>query len=97
MVRKSQGSYRASELNVQVHLVVECHHGVIRSGGGHFGTRFCLEENLPSVRWRLQLVEIERREVVHKETFNLATEDVDLGAEDVERMAVSPRRTRACG
>lgn len=57
---------------------------MVRSRGGHLGTRFCLEKNFPSIGRRLQLVEIKRREVVHEEALNLATKDEYLGAKNVE-------------
>lgn len=76
---------------LQVELIVVCNDSVVGTSSGDGGRRLRLDQYLPSVVSHLQLVEIERGKIVHEVAFDLATKDVDLGAENVERVAVATR------
>lgn len=79
---------------LQIHLVVERNHRVVRSGWGHFAWIACAtvvvqHEHLPSIIGHLQLVKVKCREIVHKDAFDLTAEDVDFGSQDVQGVAIT--------
>ena len=49
-------------------------------------------ENLPLVDGVLKLVEVERNQIIKKEALNLSSKYVELGSQDVQRVAVSSGR-----
>jgi hypothetical protein len=84
--------------HLQIHLVIVCYDRVIRSGWWLFGLQLIsgftiLDKNLPTVIGHLQLVEIKRREVIHKVSFDLTTENVYFRPNDIQGMAVAAGRT----
>lgn len=78
-----------AQLDSQIHLVVERNHRVVCPGRGNHGRGFTLREHLPAIIGHLQLVQVERRKIIHEEAFNLAAKDEDLGPQNRERVAVS--------
>jgi hypothetical protein len=46
-------------------------------------------KHFPAIIGHLQLVQIERRQVIHEVSFDLTAKDENLGPQNVERMAVS--------
>lgn len=54
-----------------------------------------LNQNLPSVRGLLKRIQVECNQVIEEVAFHLPTEDVDLAAENVQRVAIATWRARA--
>ena len=76
--------------DLQVHLIIVGNHRVVRPRGWGSWRRLGRQKYLPAVIGHLQLVQVESRKIIHEVTLDLAAEDEDLGAEDVERMTVAP-------
>lgn len=90
---------RAAE---EVQLVVPGDDRVIRASrrGCDMGANLVVcvwQQNFPAACRGLQRVEVECDEVIKEEALDLATEDVDFGAEDVERVSVAAGRAGALG
>lgn len=80
--------------NAQVESVGPGHDRVVGAGGRRAALRRDLvfgvwQQDLPAAGRGLQRVEVKGDEVVEEEAFNLATEDVDFGAQDVQCMSVA--------
>lgn len=80
-------------MDLQVHLIIKRDNGVVCSCWWNFArnrsaTVVVQHEHLPAIIGHLQLIQVECREVVHEDAFDLATEDVDFRSEDVQRMAI---------
>ena len=61
-------------------------------------TVYCiLDQNLPSIGRLLKGVQIECDQVVEEEPFDLSTKDVDLTAEDVQSVTITPWWSWTCG
>ena len=56
-----------------------------------------VDEKFPFIVGHLQLVQIERDEVVHKKALHLPSENENLGTDNVERVAVTTGWARTGG
>lgn len=54
-------------------------------------------QKLPFVVWVRKLIEVKRNQIIKKVTFHLTTENVESGAENVQRVTVPSGRSRAWG
>jgi hypothetical protein len=84
----------------EIHLVSVGDYRVVGSRRRYLalvGTRIVTVryQKLPFVLWHLQLVEIESGQIVHEVALDLSTENVDLGPENVQRVAVATGRPRS--
>ena len=83
----------------KIQLIAPGDHGVVCSRWWDLAVRRSaidgvLDQDFPPVRRLLKRVEVESYQIVEKVALDLSTKDVDLAAEDVECMAVSPWRPR---
>lgn len=78
------------ERDGQVELFVPGHDGVVGAAGGHVGAALDGgDQDLPPGAGVLEGVEVEGDEVVEEDGVALSAEDVQLGAQDVEGVAVA--------
>lgn len=84
-------------VSAQIKSIIKTDYRVVRSGWRYLTWRRTTlvaiwNENLPLVDGVLKLVEVERNQIIKKETLNLSSKYVELGSQDVQRVAVSSGR-----
>ena len=85
----------------EIQLLVPCYNSVVRTGWRNLAMRRTsvngiLNQCLPSVAGLLERIEVERDKIVEEEALNLTAENIYLGANDVQRVAITTWRTGSC-
>jgi hypothetical protein len=83
--------------NLQIELILKGDHGVVCPGrGGLSGSRSTIscvaDQKFPLIGWAFQGIQIEGEQIVEKIFFDLTTEYVDPGTQDIQGVTIPPGR-----